>query len=53
MELRNPAYTIGAGLSYTTQLLHLIAYFLDVNLPKRLCYGYVMTSPNASATGTV
>ena len=40
LNQRNPAYTISAALSYTTQLLSLITYFLDVHLPRRLCYRY-------------
>lgn len=33
---RNPAYGIGAGLAYTTQLVKNLATYLDVILPARL-----------------
>ncbi|XP_013387967.1 beclin 1-associated autophagy-related key regulator isoform X2 [Lingula anatina] len=34
----NPAYTLCAALGYTTQITQVLAFILDVNLPKRLCY---------------
>ncbi|XP_071453828.1 beclin 1-associated autophagy-related key regulator [Hetaerina americana] len=34
----HPAYTISAALTYTTQLVNVLAYYLDVRLPKKLCY---------------
>ncbi|XP_014293713.1 beclin 1-associated autophagy-related key regulator [Halyomorpha halys] len=34
----NPAYNISAALTYTTQLVNMLAYFLDVRLPAKLCY---------------
>ncbi|KXJ17527.1 Beclin 1-associated autophagy-related key regulator [Exaiptasia diaphana] len=36
--LRNPAFTICAGLSHTAQFLELLAYYFDVILPKKLNY---------------
>ncbi|KAK3741278.1 hypothetical protein QZH41_012580 [Actinostola sp. cb2023] len=36
--LRNPVFAICAGLTHTTQLLELLAYYFDVILPKRLSY---------------
>jgi hypothetical protein len=36
--LRNPAFTICAGLTHTAQFLELLAYYFDVILPKRLSY---------------
>ena len=38
LNQRNPAYTISAGLSYTIHLVTLLAHFLDVNLPRKLCF---------------
>lgn len=35
---RNPEYRIGAALAYITQLLNIIAFYLDIRLPKRLSY---------------
>lgn len=34
----NCAYRISAALTYTTQLVHLLSFFLDVRLPYRLNY---------------
>ncbi|CAH1402700.1 unnamed protein product [Nezara viridula] len=34
----NPAYNISAALTYTTQLVNMLAFFLDVRLPAKLCY---------------
>lgn len=34
----NPAYNISAALTYTTQLVNMLAYYLDVRLPAKLCY---------------
>ncbi|XP_046401753.1 beclin 1-associated autophagy-related key regulator isoform X2 [Ischnura elegans] len=34
----HPAYAISAALTYTTQLVNVLAYYLDVRLPKKLCY---------------
>lgn len=41
--LRNPAFTICAGLTHTAQFLELLAYFFDVILPKKLSYRLVET----------
>ncbi|GFG28420.1 hypothetical protein Cfor_11343 [Coptotermes formosanus] len=44
---RNPAYNISAALTYTTQLVNVLAFYLDVRLPNKLCYsefcGHEMT----------
>jgi beclin 1-associated autophagy-related key regulator len=34
----NPAYNISAALTYTTQLVNVLAFYLDVQLPNKLCY---------------
>jgi len=34
----NQAYNISAALTYTTQLVNLLAFYLDVRLPSKLCY---------------
>ncbi|KAL1114784.1 hypothetical protein AAG570_007608 [Ranatra chinensis] len=34
----NPAYNISAALTYTTQLVNLLAFYLDIRLPTKLCY---------------
>ena len=36
----NPAYNISAALTYTTQLVNVLAFYLDVRLPNKLCYRY-------------
>ncbi len=38
LNQRNPANTISAGLSYSIHLVSLLAFFLDVNLPRKLCF---------------
>jgi len=38
IDQRNAAYTIGAALAFTTQLVNVLSYLLDINLPHRLCY---------------
>lgn len=35
---RNPAHNISAALTYTTQLVNILAFYLDVRLPSKLCY---------------
>jgi len=35
---RNPAHCIAAALTYTTQFVNLIAYYVDLRLPHRLSY---------------
>ncbi|XP_021963931.1 beclin 1-associated autophagy-related key regulator isoform X2 [Folsomia candida] len=35
---RNPAHCISAALTYSTQFVNLIAYYLDLRLPHRLSY---------------
>ncbi|XP_065216729.1 beclin 1-associated autophagy-related key regulator isoform X2 [Planococcus citri] len=34
----NPAYNLSAALTYTTQLVNIIAYYLDIRLPNKLYY---------------
>ncbi|XP_022196498.2 beclin 1-associated autophagy-related key regulator [Nilaparvata lugens] len=34
----NQAYNISAALTYTTQLINVLAFYLDVRLPSKLCY---------------
>jgi len=36
----NPAYNISAALTYTTQLVNVLAFYLDVRLPNKLSYRY-------------
>ncbi|XP_031618247.1 beclin 1-associated autophagy-related key regulator [Contarinia nasturtii] len=38
MTSSNAAYRISAALTYTTQLVHLLSYYLDVRLPFRINY---------------
>lgn len=38
IEQRNPAYNIIAALTYTAQLVSILAYYLDIRLPKNLSY---------------
>ncbi|XP_014255966.1 beclin 1-associated autophagy-related key regulator [Cimex lectularius] len=40
----NPAYNISAALTYTTQLVNMLAYYLDIRLPSKLCYSEFCTS---------
>ncbi|XP_037799082.1 beclin 1-associated autophagy-related key regulator-like isoform X1 [Penaeus monodon] len=37
-EERSGGYSICAGLTYLTQLVNTLAFYLDVTLPKKLCY---------------
>nr|CAD7202153.1 unnamed protein product [Timema douglasi] len=45
----NPAYNLAGALTYTTQLINVLAYYLDVRLPNKLCYsdfcGHEMSDP--------
>ncbi|XP_031784462.1 beclin 1-associated autophagy-related key regulator [Nasonia vitripennis] len=36
--IHNPAYNINAALTYATQLVNIIAYYLNVRLPYKLAY---------------
>jgi beclin 1-associated autophagy-related key regulator len=36
--IHNPAYNINAALTYATQLVNIIAYYLHVRLPYKLAY---------------
>ncbi|CAB0006409.1 unnamed protein product, partial [Nesidiocoris tenuis] len=40
----NPAYNISAALTYTTQLVDMIAFYLDTRLPSKLCYSEFCTN---------
>ncbi|XP_018914794.1 beclin 1-associated autophagy-related key regulator isoform X2 [Bemisia tabaci] len=40
----NPAYNISAALTFTTQLVNVLAYFLDVRLPCKLSYSEFCTN---------
>jgi beclin 1-associated autophagy-related key regulator len=35
---QNPAYTISAALTYTAQLVNVLAFYLDVRLPRKQYY---------------
>ncbi|XP_015173689.1 PREDICTED: beclin 1-associated autophagy-related key regulator isoform X1 [Polistes dominula] len=37
--LHNPAYNISAALTFATQLVNIIAYYVNVKLPYKLSYG--------------
>lgn len=39
LSSNNHAYRISAALTYTTQLVHLFSFYLDVRLPYKLLYG--------------
>ncbi|XP_066281344.1 beclin 1-associated autophagy-related key regulator-like isoform X3 [Branchiostoma lanceolatum] len=49
LDQKNPAYTFSAALSHTTQLVKLLAFYLGVNLPKRICYSEFCGEPLSSA----
>lgn len=34
----NPAYRISAALTYTAQLVHVLAFYLDIRLPYKMLY---------------
>lgn len=40
--MHNPAYNISAALTYATQLVNVIAYYVNVRLPYKLACGYVL-----------
>lgn len=40
VERLGGAVTVCAGLTYLTQLINTLAFYLDVTLPKKLCYRY-------------
>ncbi|XP_057337203.1 beclin 1-associated autophagy-related key regulator isoform X1 [Microplitis mediator] len=37
--MNNPAYNISAALTYATQLVNVLAYYINVRLPYKLTYG--------------
>ncbi|XP_015117644.1 beclin 1-associated autophagy-related key regulator [Diachasma alloeum] len=37
--MHNPAYNISAALTYATQLVNVLAYYVNVRLPYKLSYG--------------
>ncbi|XP_078589690.1 beclin 1-associated autophagy-related key regulator-like isoform X2 [Branchiostoma floridae x Branchiostoma japonicum] len=49
LDQRNPAYTFSAALSHTTQMVKLLAFYLGVNLPKRICYSEFCGEPLSSS----
>lgn len=38
-SMHNPAYNISAALTYTTQLVNVLAYYVNIRLPYKLTYG--------------
>lgn len=36
--MRNPAFMVTAALTHACQMVELLAFYLDVNLPKRINY---------------
>lgn len=40
----NPAWSISAGLTYTSQLIKLLSFFLDVFLTRRPNFRYIFTA---------
>ena len=50
LGLRNPAFVISAALTHTAQFVELLAFYLDVNLPKKLSYRLVRTSMTSLAS---
>lgn len=38
----NPIYSISAALTYTTQFVKLLSFFLNVFLPRRLNFRYIL-----------
>lgn len=45
--MHNPAYSINAALSYTTQLVTVLADYLNVHLPYKLAYRFVISILNS------
>ncbi|XP_055529287.1 beclin 1-associated autophagy-related key regulator isoform X2 [Wyeomyia smithii] len=44
MANRNPAHTIAAALTYTTQLVQIMCYYLDIRFPYKVSYGDFCTT---------
>ncbi|XP_058836731.1 beclin 1-associated autophagy-related key regulator [Topomyia yanbarensis] len=44
MASRNPAHTIAAALTYTTQLVQIICFYLDIRLPYKVSYNDFCTT---------
>ena len=40
--MHNPAYNISAALTYATQLVNVLAYYVNIKLPYKLTCGYVL-----------
>lgn len=40
--MHNPAYNISAALTYATQLVNVLAYYVNVKLPYKVTCGYVL-----------
>uniref|UniRef100_A0A182Q0G2 Beclin 1-associated autophagy-related key regulator n=1 Tax=Anopheles farauti TaxID=69004 RepID=A0A182Q0G2_9DIPT len=49
MGSQNPAHAIAAALTYTSQLVALLAYYLDVRLPYRVAYADFCTTTLSEA----
>lgn len=44
--MHNPAYNISAALTYATQLVNVLAYYVNVRLPYKVTCGYVLLRKN-------
>ncbi|XP_058466030.1 beclin 1-associated autophagy-related key regulator [Malaya genurostris] len=49
MASRNPAHTIAAALTYTTQLTQIISFYLDIRLPYKVSYNDFCTTALSEA----
>lgn len=49
MASRNPAHTIAGALTYTTQLLQIMCYYLDIRLPYKVSYSDFCTTALSEA----
>lgn len=47
--MHNPAYNISAALTYATQLVNVLAYYVNIRLPYKLTCGYVSRVMYANA----
>ncbi|XP_053689583.1 beclin 1-associated autophagy-related key regulator [Sabethes cyaneus] len=50
MASRNPAHTIAGALTYATQLVQIMCFYLDVRLPYKVSYGDFCTTALSEAT---
>lgn len=44
--MHNPAYNISAALTYATQLVNVLAYYVNIRLPYKVSCGYVLSRGN-------